>query len=110
MKWYNWTKEFEDETITEDIPGKMRSEQATFATIQIVSTCGMILCLILAGISILSGPIRAEALFVGGAVACMIALAGSRIRLDIRLAMYQIMMEWRRNISGELRKSEAEDL
>ena len=109
MEWYDWTKEFQDDNLTEDIPAKMQKAQAAWTTIKIMATCGMTLCLVLV-IPFAFFPLPIQGVLVFGALACLIALAGSRIRLDIRLAMYHILMEWQKNLSAELRKSEAEDL
>jgi len=109
MEWYDWTKEFQDDKTTEDIPAKMHKVEETFTRIKIMATCGMVLNLILM-ISFVFSPIRTQGFFVFGSLACVIALAGSRIRADIRLATYRLMMEWQRNLAAEMRKSEAEDL
>lgn len=109
MEWYDWTKEFQDEKITEDIPAKMRQIEAKWKTIKLFFTCLMVFNLVMM-IPFASSRVHIEGVFVFGSVVSVVALAGVRIRCDIRLAMYRIMLEWQRNISAELRKSEAEDL
>ena len=109
MEWLDWTKDFQDETISEDIPAKMQKVEESFTKIKIIATCGMALNLVLM-VAFVFSPIHTQGFFVFGSLACVVALAGSRIRADIRLAMYRLMLEWQRNLAAEMRKSEAEDL
>lgn len=110
MNILNWTAEFQDVTIPKDIPAEMQRLKESFSKIQIAFTCGMVFCLILMVPLTLISTVRAEAMLGFSALACVVGLAGARIRTDIRLAMYRLMLEWQGNISAELRKSEAEDL
>lgn len=114
MELHDWTKEFREVERVEDIPAEMQRIVEKWTTIKYFFTGMMALCLALAApLAFVTNkaPVQgAMALLMFSALASLIGLAGARLRADIRLATLRLRLEWHRNITAELRKSEAEDL